>query len=371
MHSKKILPNLNGIRSIAALMVLFHHIEQAKEALGIPNIYHLDLIKHIGRLGVGLFFVLSGFLITYLLLQEKGHYGNIDTRRFYLRRVFRIWPTYFLIVGLSYFVLPYLSLFAYPGANENVFTHYGARLFFLLLVLPNYAFVLYDLPYWCAQAWSIGVEEQFYYLWPWLIKYPRNWIIILVVFLLLTSGLLAISILWLSPAQAEPLTIIGTFLGQFRIQIMAVGGFCAYLAFNDIRPILDVLYRKELQIGVYVSTALLLLSGIHFPGFMEIYSLLFGYIILNLATNPKSIINIRGWFMNYSGKISYGLYLYHVVVMVGVLNVLENFRTSLNQWAYNGLLYVSVVVLSIGVAAASYEYLERPLLRYKDERFGR
>lgn len=371
MQSKKILPNLNGIRSIAALLVLFHHIEQAKEALGIPNMYHLDLIKHIGRLGVGLFFVLSGFLITYLLLQEKRNHGNINTRRFYLRRVFRIWPIYFLIVGLSYFVFPYLSLFAYPGANDNVFTHYDERLFFLLLVLPNYAFVLYDLPYWCAQAWSIGVEEQFYYLWPWLIKYPRNWVVILAVFLLLTAGLLAVSILWLSPAQASPMTIIGTFMGQFRIQIMAVGGLCAYLAFKNIDPVLNVLYRKDLQIGIYVLTLLLLLSGVHFPAFMEVYSLLFGYIILNLATNPKSVINIEGWFMNYSGKISYGLYLYHVAVMVAVLNVLENFRAQLNPFTYNGILYSSVLVLSIAVATASFEYLEKPLLRYKDARFGR
>ena len=55
MNSKRYFPNLNGIRSVAALMVLFHHIEQAKAALGIPNIYDISLIKHIGRLGVGLF----------------------------------------------------------------------------------------------------------------------------------------------------------------------------------------------------------------------------------------------------------------------------------------------------------------------------
>lgn len=370
MHSKKILPNLNGIRSIAALMVLFHHVEQAKEAYGIPNIYHLDLIKHIGRLGVGLFFVLSGFLITYLLLQEKNNHGTINTKHFYLRRVFRIWPIYFLIVGLSYFVFPYFPLFAYPGANAHVFPHYWERLVFLAFVLPNYAFVLYDLPYWCAQAWSIGVEEQFYYLWPWIVKYPRRWIIIIIVFLVFTAGLLAFGIKFLSDPQVDSLKIIRTFVGQFRIQIMAIGGFCAYLAFKDIRPILVVLYRTDLQVGIYLLTALLLLSGFHFPAFMEVYSLLFGYIILNLATNPKSIINIKGWFMNYSGKISYGLYLYHVAVMVAVLNVLENFRIHLNPFAYNSILYSSVLVLSVAVATASFEYLEKPLLRYKDERFG-
>ncbi|MBU1820427.1 MAG: acyltransferase, partial [Bacteroidetes bacterium] len=96
MHSsgKRYFPNLNAIRSIAAFMVLFHHIEQAKNALGIANIYHLSIVKHAGRLGVGLFFVLSGFLITFLLLQEKTNHGSISTRKFYMRRVFRIWPIY-------------------------------------------------------------------------------------------------------------------------------------------------------------------------------------------------------------------------------------------------------------------------------------
>ena len=74
--------------------------------------------------------------------------------------------------------------------------------------------------------------------------------------------------------------------------------------------------------------------------------------------------------MNYIGKISYGLYLYHVAVMVAVRNVLENFRIHLNPFAYNSILYSSVLVLSVAVATASFEYLEKPLLRYKDERFG-
>jgi peptidoglycan/LPS O-acetylase OafA/YrhL len=158
---KRYFPNLNGIRCIAALLVVFHHLEQAKHALNIPNVYHVPIIQHAGRLGVGLFFVLSGFLITYLLLEERGRFGNVDAKKFYLRRVFRIWPIYFLIVGLSFFIFPHIPLMDYPGVEEKLTIHLPERLTLLLLVLPNYAFVLYDLPYWCAQTWSIGVEEQF------------------------------------------------------------------------------------------------------------------------------------------------------------------------------------------------------------------
>ncbi|WP_247237178.1 acyltransferase [Telluribacter sp. SYSU D00476] len=371
MNSKRYFPNLNGIRSVAALMVLFHHIEQAKAALGIPNIYDLSLIKHIGRLGVGLFFVLSGFLITYLLLQEKHKYQDISASKFYLRRVFRIWPIYYLIIALSYFVFPYIPLFEYPGANENVFNYYGERLAFLAVVLPNYAFVVYNLPYWCAQAWSIGVEEQFYYLWPWIIKYPKRRILIFILFICASALVLYLAMQTVSPTQDEQLDMVMTFLGQFRIQTMAVGGVCAYIVFKDDRKFLDILYRRDTQIGAYILTVLLLVSGFHFPAFMEVYSILFAIIILNLASNPGSIININNRFMNYSGKISYGLYLYHVAVMIPILNLLRDYQPIMSGVSYNLVLYTSVVAISILVASVSYEYLEKPLLRYKDERFGR
>ncbi len=352
-------------------MVLFHHIEQAKAALGIPNLYYLSVIQHMGRLGVGLFFVLSGFLITYLLLQEKQNHGNIATGKFYLRRIFRIWPIYFLIVALSYFVFPYVELLSYPGANDNVFTHYNERLFFLALVLPNYAFVLYDLPYWCAQAWSIGVEEQFYYLWPWLIKYPKRSLPIFLFFISTAAGVLFLGLQTLDAEPARQLEIVTTFLGQFRIQTMAVGGVCAYLVFSDKVSILKIVYRQDVQIAVYLTAIALFASGIHFWGFMEVYSLFFGYFILNLSSNPKSIVHIKGRFMTYSGKISYGLYLYHVIALVFVLNVFRKYLPALTGFPYHLILYVSVVGLSILLAALLYEFLEKPILRYKDQRYGR
>ncbi len=111
MSQKRYFVNLNGVRFIASFLVLIHHIEQAKYALGIPGIYSWNVMQHAGRLGVGLFFTLSGFLITYLLIQEKNNHGDIATGKFYLRRIFRIWPIYFLLVISSYFILPHLSWF--------------------------------------------------------------------------------------------------------------------------------------------------------------------------------------------------------------------------------------------------------------------
>ena len=371
MKQKRYFPNLNGIRCIAALLVVFHHLEQAKHSFGIANIYELPIIQHAGRLGVGLFFVLSGFLITYLLLDERGRFGNVDAKKFYLRRAFRIWPVYFLIIGLSFLVFPHIDLLYFPGTNEKLNVHVTERLTLLLLVLPNFAFVLYDLPYWCAQTWSIGVEEQFYYLWPWLIKYPKRKIAITLFFLSVTAFMLFIGLYFLNETEKVEKAIISTFLGQFRIQTMALGGFCAWLIYHDKKKILDVIFRKDLQIISYSLLAVLFFSGLHFTGFLEVYAVFFGFFVLNVSCNPNSIISLENPFMNHLGKISYGLYIYHVFVIVLIINTFRKYVPEITGSTYQVIIYISTLLFSVLVASLSYSYFEKPLLAYKDKRFGR
>jgi peptidoglycan/LPS O-acetylase OafA/YrhL len=368
---KRYFPNLNGIRCIAALLVVFHHLEQAKHSFGIYNFYEYPIIQHAGRLGVGLFFVLSGFLITYLLLDERGRFGNVDAKKFYLRRVFRIWPIYFLIIGLSFFVFPHLDLLNFPGTAEKLQVHVTERLVLLTLVLPNFAFVLYDLPYWCAQTWSIGVEEQFYYLWPWLIKYPKRRLMIVVLFLAITAGILYLGLLYLDPTRDIRDAIIGTFIGQFRIQTMALGGFCAYLVYYDKTAILNFIFKKQTQYIVYTLLLILFLSGIHFFGFLELYAIFFGFFVLNVSCNKNSVINLENPVMNHLGKVSYGLYIYHVFVIVVIINFLRIYVPELTAGTYHILLYILTLAGSVLVASLSYSFFEKPLLSYKDNKFGR
>jgi len=371
VRQKRYFPNLNGIRCIAALLVIFHHLEQAKHAFGIANVYEIPIIQHAGRLGVGLFFVLSGFLITYLLLEEKGKFGDVDTKKFYLRRIFRIWPIYFPVIILSFFVFPHIDLLNFAGTNERLGTHVAERLTLMFLVLPNFAFVLYDLPYWCAQSWSIGVEEQFYYLWPWLIKYPKRRIPIILLFLAITALLLYTGLYFLDTNKEAENAIITTFLGQFRIQTMALGGFCAWLIYNEKTKILDFIFRKDTQIITYALLAVLFFSGFHFTGFLEVYAVFFGIFVLNVSSNPHSIISLENPFMNHVGKISYGLYMYHVFVIVFLINVLGKYAPQLTGAGYQIVIYILTLACSVLVASLSYSYFEKPLLAFKDKKFGR
>jgi peptidoglycan/LPS O-acetylase OafA/YrhL len=378
-HQPVYFPNLNGVRFIAAFSVLIHHTEQIKFLMGIDNIYANHFIKNLGKLGVGLFFVLSGFLITFLLLSEKNRRGDISTKDFYIRRVLRIWPLYFIIVLLGFFVFPAIPIFNEPLRNQYYFdADFFKRLPFFLLFLPNIGFVFYRAPYLCSQTWSVGVEEQFYAIWPWIIKSKNP---VKTFFKLLLIFLILLGIGWLYVFRISDLPEISKqkiedgcelFFSQFRILTMVIGGIGAYLIFSKKENILTFLFRKDVQIMVYSVLILMLGTGFHFPGLnMEFYGIFFCFFILNVSQNSKSIIYLEQKLIHYLGKISYGLYIYHPAIIVLCVNSIHYFLgKNINNTTFNIILYPTVLLLTILVCDLSFRFIETPLLKLKD-RFNR
>ena len=378
-HQSVYFPNLNGVRFIAAFSVLIHHTEQVKYMMEIDNIYTFFVIKNMGKLGVGLFFVLSGFLITYLLLSEKSRRGEISTKNFYIRRILRIWPLYFIIVILGFFVFPEIPLFRDPLRDDFYYdSNFYKRLTFFLLFLPNFGFVFFRSPYLCAQTWSIGIEEQFYAIWPWIIKRknPFQAFIKVVLVFLLVMGSASYYLLKVSdlPATTKQSIYDGLalFFSQFRILTMVIGGVGAYLVFSKQEKILNFLFKKSTQVIVYSVLALLIGTNFYLPGFnLEFHGFFFCYCIMNVAVNPQTIINLETPIIHYLGKISYGIYIYHPAIIVFCINAIHYlWGTSLSLPVFNGLLYVLVIGLTILVCELSFRFIETPLLRLK-ERFNR
>ncbi|MFN4147576.1 MAG: acyltransferase family protein [Runella sp.] len=369
-------PNLNGVRFIAAFSVLIHHIEQVKEVFKVPNFYDNHLIKNMGKLGVDLFFVLSGFLITYLLLHEKGRFGRINTRDFYIRRILRIWPLYFLIVLLAFFVFPHIPLFVPPNNEISFMAHnFYERLSLFLLVLPNVGFILYNSPYLAAQTWSIGVEEQFYYLWPWIVK-NFNWKRLLITVLVFSGGTFAVfwfyySIIGNTQYANNVPEIVRFFFSQFRILTLMTGGGCAMLVYYRKEAVLKYLFLPQVQVLVYMVLLICLATGFHVPSFnLEFYGLFFGFFILNLSSNPRSLVNLEYRWISYLGKISYGIYIYQTAMIVASVHLIHQcVGEGLSHWAFNLLLYPLAILLTVSVSAISYSYFEKPFLRLK-ERFS-
>ena len=343
--SKVYFKNLNGLRFIAAMMVLIPHIEQIKSLMGLNNFFQYFPYE-LAKLGVVLFFVLSGFLITYLLLQEKNDFKNISVRHFYIRRVLRIWPVYYLLAIAGLFIFPNLSFLDYGGYTASNLSVSNSMLYILLL--PNLAIMTPLI----AQLWSVGVEEQFYIIWPILIKKVNNYsaLLLTVIALYLVAYF---AVVFNYNEESTFMKLAFQFIEWFKIDCMAIGGYFALLLYNKNKS-LSIFYNRFAQITWYLIIAVLVILNIKIPYLhFEIFAILFGIVILNLSSNAKSILNLENKPLMYLGKISYGIYMYHIIAIVLSLKILEIFE-------YQNMVvqYLLSLLITLCISHISYHYLE-------------
>jgi len=356
-------PNLNGIRFIAAFLVIIHHAEQLKYLTGHPSFWGNKFIHISGKLGVILFFVLSGFLITYLLLAEKKQTGTISIKDFYIRRILRIWPLYYLVVFAGFFVLSHFDFLQVGDIGKELFTGFTLKFLLFLVFLPNLALVMFPPVPFVSQAWSVGVEEQYYLLWPWLVRKYSNIKKMLrnIIFMYISVRILLIVTEKLILPDSHIVEIISGFTGTFSIDCMAIGGIGAYYLFENDEKILSVVFNKWIQLSTITLTLILLTVGFKFPEFyFEFYAILFTIIILNLAGNKSSIVCLEHPILNYLGKISYGLYMYHSLCIVLTIKILSNLGIYSNL-----LLSIGCLLTTIVLATISYEFVEKWFIKKK------
>lgn len=365
-------PNLNSIRFFAALAVIIHHIELTKYWFHQPNIYTTSFVGGVfGQLGIILFFVLSGFLITFLLLEEQKRTDSISIKKFYIRRILRIWPLYYLIVILGLFVLPKLHFFDVPDISSHVHEHFFSKTLMFLSFFPDLAYAIYEPVPYAEQSWSVGVEEQFYLIWPLLIalviRRKKTLSMLIGVIVFYASVKIASTIAYDMHPENKVFEEIYYFWNNFSIDCMAIGGIGAYLLFYKKEKVLNVLFNRYLQIALYILLAVVTVKGLAIPMFnYEFYALIFVVLILNLAANKKSVLNLEFKPLNYLGKISYGLYMYHNIILVMVLKfVLYYSGVALNSLTGNLIYYGLAISATILVASLSYRFIERPFIRAK------
>jgi len=363
-------PGLNGVRFIAASLVIVSHIEQFKKEEGLSNFDSNIFIGTAGEYGVSLFFVLSGFLITSLLLQENRDTGKIDIWKFYVRRMLRIWPLYYFILICAFFILPH---FMEVGGAENAMkTSFLPKLLLFLFFLPNLALKAFPVVPFASQAWSIGTEEQFYLVWPWLLqkfKARLPWLLAgIPIFMIFLRKLLFGVCNQLSPGPVfRFLNMTGQFLDTFNIEFMAIGGLGAWLLFERKKRILQILFHPISQFVLFGILAVSLGTGLfgHVKLRYLFNALLFTALILNLAGNDKSVLKLENRLFRFMGKISYGLYMYHAICFYLLFHFFKQEVSESNSITWNAFLYLSVFLLTTGMAWISYELLEKFFLRKK------
>ena len=368
MESRKVyFPNLNGLRFIAAAVVIVHHIEQLKFMSNLPNYWRsIAVVGLVGKLGVVLFFVLSGFLITYLLLVEEEAYSTIAVKKFYMRRVLRIWPLYFLLIVLAFVVIPYVGFLKLPGlGRETVYKHVALKGALYVVFLPNLALSMNSylglLPY-AYQTWSIGTEEQFYLMWPVLMKHVKK---LRIPLMFAIVGIYLIVEEFLSSRFADSVpsrSVVKEFWESFNIDCMAIGGVYAILLFRKDR-LMQLLLNRYAFFVILFSTGAIILRGTVVPhANNEFYAVLFGFLILNFAANPRIGISLEYRILNYLGNISYGLYMYHLIGIGIALAIARGLNLEANWF-----IYPVSFAITITLAGVSYKYFESYFLKFKSK----
>jgi len=360
--AKIYFPNLNALRFFAAFAVFVHHIEQFKNILGFSNFWNVNSIQQLGKLGVVLFFVLSGFLITYLLLVEKTTFKKVNVKAFYIRRLLRIWPLYFLIFLGSFFILPqieFLNLGTWPSSFQD---NFSIKFFLYLFFLPHVALAFFQPIPFASQLWSIGTEEYFYILWAPLINRSKNilklLLFVIALYLSVKIGLKLIDYIY--PNSSLLLKIRNAFT-LFSIDCMAIGGLFAYV-FYKRNKIFNLLLNPKVFFSILAVLIVCLSFGLKVPFLnFEFYSILFGCILLNLATNSTYSNTFENAGLNYLGKISFGIYMFHPLCIVIALKLLAHF----NIHAFI-LQYLLSFILTLLLASFSFHFFEKWFLSKKE-----
>ncbi|MEO9324941.1 acyltransferase [Nocardioides sp. C4-1] len=364
--------SLDGLRAIAVLVVVVAH--------GSTRFLPPEMRFGGGAVGVGIFFVLSGYLITSLLLRERAATGRISVRDFYVRRALRIWPLYYVVLLLHLLVLSRVDAGPPLGGtwlsrDAPTYSSLGDVGWSYFLFLQNYVASVQEVRLGLGVYWSLAIEEQYYLVWPpvvilltaarvrWRLALPAFLVVAiatsLVARILTLEGHLPSApggVEWMAHTNIFGLAV-GSLLAWVRWDSdhrgrpgAGGGAFGAWLAWAVV--VLLVLrrwvYAPELGVRIGLSHA-------------EIYeplllSVAVAAIVDRVVTHEWRWSPLRWAPLVYVGRVSYGVYLLHPIV----LGFLTAWLTG-TGWVEMGLF----ILVSTGVAAVSYELFERRVLRYK------
>jgi peptidoglycan/LPS O-acetylase OafA/YrhL len=353
--------NLDVLRFFAAyLIVLLHCVFGWKAFFGHPAAIsspgiagRLELVVNNFSFGVDIFFLISGFLITFLLLSELENNGKVDVTRFYIRRAFRIWPLYFLLV----LVAPLLTYFFYEQSPSYLHQFLFAGNFGVISEGTKSAAT--------DHLWSICIEEHFYLFCPLLIAFipikriPQ--------FLL---GVICLCIFFRAYVsltdQNYGMTLYMHTLS--RIDVLAMGSLFGYLFYyNKIKfdhplPVRAMVYLVFVALFLMVSYNE---CGTLFTASFKKYFfvLLAAYWAGNFLFNPDAKLAItRPGILHYAGKVSYGIYMYNPVIIFLILKFFKAYSIQ------NYFLFFSLVHLVLAITVfASYRFIELPFLQLKEK----
>ena len=347
---------LDGLRGIAIFLILGYHIFSF-----IPFFAY-------GWLGVDLFFVLSGFLITDILLKTRDN--DRFLRNFYIRRVLRIFPIYYLTLIIFILVLPALKEVPY---NANYYSEHQLKFW---LYLCNWLFILKspEETFFLNHLWSLAIEQQYYFIWPWFLLVITNTKkLIGIVFGLLGLLILLRVLLW----YFNPTTIDFGLLYKFsRVDGLFIGSALAVYLYNH--PRIESKYITRILTFLILFNAAFIFTNSYldlqmnyflFVGYTS-FAILFGLLVHHIITHDKNkwICLFHHPALIFLGKISYGFYLYHWPIY---LLFFSGIKAQLHDFLPTGILLTEflsaciITIMAMGVSLLSYLLIEKNFMKLK------
>jgi peptidoglycan/LPS O-acetylase OafA/YrhL len=331
--SQKHFGSLDGLRAISIVMVIWHHTAPANVE---------PMFRHFGAEGVTLFFAISGFLITTLLLRERRRNNGIDLKAFYIRRSLRIMPLYFAVLGI------YAVLVVLLERDSEVGDAFFRNLIFFATYTSN-IFVELDNRTIFYFAWSLATEEQFYLIWPLFLAFSRNEKVaclpLILVITICTVALFSGSTMLLK----IPISLLGGSLLALILHLEK--------GFNVVYLVLQH-GATQLTVPVLLVISLFSVSG----------STLVVHVLC-IALVAQSVVQERHIFhwiltlrpMVYIGSISYGMYMLHMLAKNTVLKMLALLSLSISAY----WIFPLTLLLAILAGTLSFQYFESFFLKYK------
>ena len=361
-------PNLDGLRFFCFLAVFLYH----SFATDYPDIVASPLYQYVltfyvanGALGVNFFFVLSGFLITFLLFTEKERFSRISIGNFYLRRILRIWPLFFFCVFFGFIIFPYLKQSFGEAPVET------ANPLYYLTFLNNIDLVNKGLPDSSVLVvlWSVAIEEQFYFVWPIILALvpvgQTRWVFL---------AIIAFTFVFRYVHAADELKL--NYHTFSCISDMAVGGLFAYLAYYRKGFLASVQnLPKHYWVALYAVLVGIFLFRQHvfehnaltLATDRLVCSIIFGLVIMEQNYAQHSLFKMsRFKWVSKWGTYTYGLYCLH---MIGILVASQALKMAgWNRNVYQVIFLEGFLSLAITMVMAyvSYHFYEKRFLKLKD-----
>ena len=330
------------------------------------NIPFFDTFQHSAGLGVKFFFTLSGFLITYLILDEKEKNGKLNLKHFFIRRILKIWPLYYLMVLFAYctpFILNALGL-----SSSSV--GYEPNWFLSATFLENYKMIFENqLPNVSPLAvmWSLCVEEHFYILWGVVFYFLKTdktpYLIVICLIITLISKYIFAQQGW---GGLDIFTNLDTF---------AFGAIPAFLLVKGKdsfeKKIIGIPYIFRISVIIITIFAVVFVHCIEVSKYLDeilfssIFCILFSIVITLVIPKNNNIKIGHTHVFSRLGKYTYGLYLYHTIIIILFAQLFTKFSINLNTLSGSLLYLVSTFLAVVLVSILSYYVFEVIFLRLK------